>query len=743
MHALLLGMALLAPPRLAVERDAYGVAKVTAPTFEEACFAFGKVVAEDRLWQMETSRRVARGRMSEVFGKDSLNSDKDALSDAYTDDEYREMIAALPETARTAFREYARGVNAEIDARKAAGTLPKGYAENGFQPEPWTETDSAAISVMLARRFGTGGAGELRNFALWQYLKTQPVKDRAVDVLDDFLWFNDPRAIPTLGDFDDPKIAERPKYSPPGREVTARQLQDLPNVNLLELASSIRAANDTDQTLLAQSASAPYKTGSYAIVVAASRSANGRPILLSGPQMGLTVPSIVHEVALDAPGLRVAGIDVPGVPAIVVGNTPYMAWGLTTGVGDLADIFWAPLEGESYKFGAETRPLEKIRYSIKVKGQDPVDFVAERTHHGPVLLKSKGGKAVFSVETGHWKRELASWSSLFDMYRARSVAELDDARSRIAVNFNFFFATADGHIGWRYTGRFPKRAEGLDARFPVRDMPENQWQGTLPTSDLPAVDDPKTGLLVNWNNKPASWWPNGDTPAWGRLFRNQPLHKFLRRPVLTQGDLERAVWGVSHFDEGDASFMPYFKEAMARAGPTPSAEWQTLGAFDGWLDNGSPSAAVYEEAVRQLRGKLFRQSVGNFTSERFFEVAVQPSVMLQAMDRATKVDYLAGRDPVDVAKEAAEAAFQAMAARYGADPAGWVYTAASFPAPDGTRVAYSNRGAYIQITGFGEGPFARSVLPPGVAESGEHAADQVSLARSFLFKPVWLLRDPK
>ncbi len=741
MQALLLGLALLAPPSATVERDAYGVAKVTAPTFEAACFAFGQVVAEDRLWQMENARRVARGRMAEVYGRDSLRSDQEVLRTAYTDEELSAMVAGLGEPARVAMREYAKGVNATIQARKAAGTLPEGYARLGFEPQPWTELDSAAISVMLARRFGTGGAGELRNMALWLYLQTQPVRERTLDVVDDFLWFNDARAIPTVSELEDPLKASPPTFPLPDRATTEAHLAALPKVSLLELASSIRAVEMRESELVAQAHGVPYKTGSYAVVVGKGRSATGRPMLLSGPQMGLDTPAVVHEVAIDAPGLKVVGINVPGVPAIVVGNTPYLAWGLTTGVGDVTDIVWAKTDGpDSYLSGGQKRPIQRLKWSIPVKGQAPVEFVAERTHDGPVVLNSRSGGAVFSQRSGHWKKELSSWASLFDVYRARSKAQLETAEEQISVNFNFFFATRDGDIGWRYTGDHPVRAAGFDPRFPIPSGPEAEWKGFLGRDRLPRVDNPPAGLIVNWNNKPATWWPNGDTPAWGRLFRNQALAKFLRQQKVTLGDLERAVWAVARYREDDGAFMPFFQKVVDSVDEVPLA-WRVLDSFGGWALDGDPAATLYDESVSQLRRLLFRQHVGNFTNDRFFEIAVQPSVMLEALEGRTKFDYLAGRTRVEVAQAAMEAAIEKLTKERGPDPLAWAYRAGAFRTPNGPPVPYGNRGTYIQITTFGEGPIARSVLPPGVAETGPHEADQVALARGWTYKPVWPVRD--
>ena len=164
-----------------IERDAYGVPHIVAKSLEEAFYNAGYAVAEDRLWQMENSRRLARGKMAEVFGKSMADSDKETVRIGYTDAELQAQLDKMSPKLRIAYREYVRGVNAYIDDATRKDELPKGYADNDFRPEPWSELDSAAITVRLFQMFGRGGAGEVRNLALLTYLQTQPAKAKTFD----------------------------------------------------------------------------------------------------------------------------------------------------------------------------------------------------------------------------------------------------------------------------------------------------------------------------------------------------------------------------------------------------------------------------------------------------------------------------------------------------------------------------------------------------------------------------------
>ncbi|MCW5938763.1 MAG: penicillin acylase family protein [Fimbriimonadaceae bacterium] len=733
---LALALAALLSKPATIERDDFGVPRVVATTKSELFRGFGQAVAEDRLWQLETNRRMARGEMAEIEGDSAVAADIETRKTGYSAEELDAMFKALPAETREAFEAYAAGVNEVMAQREKYGALPFEYEERNLRPRPWTTTDSCAIAVMLARRFGTGGAGELRNMALWKYLQSQPVKDRVFDVMDDLLWIDDPRALCTLTQDDDPLKSAEPPFPRFTKADTERQLKSLPDANLLELAGSIRAANGEASREVAARIGAPSYTGSYCIVVAPSRSKTGNALLLSAPQMGFSTPAIVHEVVLDGAGVRVAGINVPGIPAVVIGTTPNFAWGMTTGVADTADIVAAPLSGEdAYTYGDETRPIERRTETVRVLGKESRTVVVERTHDGPVLLKSRSGKAVFSQRASWWKKELDSFSKLMDLYGSMTAADIDRHLDGIAVNFNLFYATTGGETGWRFTGAHPVRPDGVDPRFPILSGPETDWKGFRSHARSPHVLNPKSGLMVNWNNKPVAWWPNGDTPAWGEGFRNELLARALGSGPFSPYDLERAAWEIAR-RESDSNGL--FEALFLQAAPADSREGRLMRSFDGWAVDGSAGAMLYQEAVKKLRRLVFRQHVGNFTSEAFFDRAVQPTVMLRALRGETRFDYLQGRSAETVARQALEEAAAELAQKLGPDPAFWglSYQAPSFSAGGEARVPYSNRGTYIQVVELGKTPAGRSVLPPGVQEAGEHEADQTPLARAWTFKPM-------
>ena len=448
-----------------ITRGEYGVAYVNALSVDDAWRAMGYAVAQDRMWQMELSRRLARGKMAELLGPQYAASDKEVLQTEYTDDELKQQIDRLPTTLQNAFTQYAAGVNEFLEA----GNLPPEFAKTGDKPSPWTPIDSAAIGVRLLQYFGRGGAGELRNMALLSYLQgRKPLKGHLTDVLDDFLWQNDPSSPTTVLAEDEP--SRHPAFPALTKEITERHLAMLPKLGLLELLPGLSLAQRAKSTLLAERVGAPFKTGSYCMVVNGARSATGTPSLLSGPQMGFSDPSVVHEISIHAPGLDTVGMDIPGIPGVVIGHNRHLAWGLTSGVADTDDIIFYPKTAEGYRYGTESRPLIAVSRTLHVKGGADQAVVQNRTSDGIVVLSTAAHGSdpgyFFARKSSYWMKELGSMTSFSSMWAASSAADADAAASKGTMSFNVFYATDAGDIGYRYAGIVPIRAQGWDPPLP-------------------------------------------------------------------------------------------------------------------------------------------------------------------------------------------------------------------------------------------------------------------------------------
>src|SRR5262249_29717113 len=224
--------------RVRTTRDAYGVPLLKARSLYDVGWGLGQAQAEDRLFQMEFTRKAATGNLAEVAGRDFLSDDEDARRQFYREEERARLTQALPCNEQTIVQGFVDGVNAFLDAAYADATLAKippeffflptvirlqgnGQIPSGvrygvvniggrdvYRPDAWRTTDVTAVAILLAGRFGSGGGRQLRQAALLNYLTAwfalhgapsgQTPEEAARDVFEDVRWLDDPNAPTTI-----------------------------------------------------------------------------------------------------------------------------------------------------------------------------------------------------------------------------------------------------------------------------------------------------------------------------------------------------------------------------------------------------------------------------------------------------------------------------------------------------------------------------------------------------------------
>ncbi|PYT86209.1 MAG: penicillin acylase family protein, partial [Acidobacteria bacterium] len=133
---------------VAVDRDRWGVPHIRAASVEDLAEAQGYVMAQDRLWQMDLLRRVARGQLSEILGERTLLIDKDFRTLGFGRAADREATTLEPEAGKI-LAAYARGVNKFIEQHES--NLPLEFSLLRYRPQPWKPADTLAISGYMYR----------------------------------------------------------------------------------------------------------------------------------------------------------------------------------------------------------------------------------------------------------------------------------------------------------------------------------------------------------------------------------------------------------------------------------------------------------------------------------------------------------------------------------------------------------------------------------------------------------------
>lgn len=749
-----------------IVRDSYGVPHVFADTEEGLYYGNGYAVAQDRLLQLEKYRRTATGRMAELMGKGLIGSDRETRQLGYTTDELQKQVDALSPLYKLEMEAYARGVNAWFDKVRAEGRVPKAITDAGLQLEPWRATDSAAIGAMMARRFGSGGAAELKNLRLLEALRKR-FGDNALKVFDDVLWRNDPAAPTTIP-------------AGEGNPNPAMQRHD-GGVNLASLPAGLsddriaraiaRAELSPETRARLTAAGVPTQEGSNAWVISPRMSASGSAMLYGGPMMGFGTPQIAHEIHLVGPGVNVIGMGFAGVPGVLIGHNERLAWTTTSAAGDYADIFAEKLNPDSkyqYLHDGAYREMEKRVETIRVAGGEPVEMEICRTVHGPVLEWDEKAGVAYAVGANFWMREVKTLEATGGFNRAGNIAEFARAAENVTTSHNWLCATQEGDIGFWFTGKLPVRSPQVDRRLPTPGTGEYDWQGDIPFSEMPQLINPKQGYFVNWNNKPAPWYDNGDECDWGPVWpiteiaaeieRIAPLgvsevahvglHAGQRHMIASP--LVKLILGAAERTNADQD--PRVHEALQYLRAWNLYQWQGEVAgtiLETWLGLAAVSALADDfgplmPSTMSLEGG----SDGDQGQPKVGMISMLSVLVraLQGPDAALplKYDYLAGKNRDEVIVAALRSAVQVLDSTRGKEMSKWGRTPQWIEFDPLPPIPATARGTYIQVVEAAKPDMnGMNILPPGQSEDPQspHYSDQRELAGYWLFKPMIYRRE--
>jgi len=469
-------------------RDTWGVPHIYAQTVEDLFFAQGYVHAQDRFWQMEFWRRIGQGRLSEVLGSATLETDKFLRTLGMHRTAAKEL-ELLNEEERTILNAYASGVNAYLTSH--AGQLGLEFTllnsplvGADFTPEPWTPLNSLTWLKLMAWDLGGNMDTELLRVRLAEKLGPEAVNE----------------LLP-------PYPADRPVIVPGGVGLQGRLMTDDGPVNWRDVDTSPLDAIAQLRALLGAGGLSlrASDVGSNNWVVAGSRTASGKPLLANDPHLGIQMPSIWYEVGLHGGGFDVVGFSFAGVPGVILGHNARIAWGFTNAGPDVQDLYIEKINPDNpnqYEYQGQWEDFQIVPETIRVRGRaEPVVLNVRISRHGPLLsdvdesLKQPLALRWTALEPGHVFR------TLIGLNRAGNWDDFVRAGETFAApSQNIVYADVDGNIGYLLPGQIPIRAKG-DGLMPVPGWTgEYEWSGAIPYDQLPRVFNPPQGWIVTANN---------------------------------------------------------------------------------------------------------------------------------------------------------------------------------------------------------------------------------------------------
>lgn len=553
-----------------VVRDRWGCPHIDAQSEHDVWFAQGFCHAQDRLWQLERTRRFARGTLSEILGEPLIPVDQ----------YYRRLgirrVAErdwplLNQEARDLLQAFSDGVNAAI---ASMSQLPPEFVVLDLEPEPWAPTDSIALwKVIFLTQTGDYNS---------KVLRAAIVRELG------------PQAL-TLLESEYPE--EAPVVCPPGSkgEGLGEELDRLITlVNQLAPLSSLEG-------------------GSNNWAVDGHLSASGKPILAGDPHAVIQIAPVWYQNHLKTPDWEMIGVSTPGVPGILLyGHNGRVGWSVTNAIADIADLFVERFD-ESYRkylHRGQWHEAEVWHEEIRVKGRtEPVVEDIPVTGHGPLVSGGPLGSGVPLAWQWTAHGVVRTFECITAMARARNVDEYRESqRNWSGPPMNRVTADDSGNIAYQLLGDVPVRAHGGANAVPAPGWTgEYDWVGHIPFAELPWAKNPPRHFVASANNRV--------------IPRGYKYHVNLATNPYRVWRIEELLQSKESFDiqdfiaiQGDRYSRPAAAVVRMLVKMEPTEEThQVMEMLRSWncvIGPDSPAAALYEVFMQKLLGRLFAFAQG-------------------------------------------------------------------------------------------------------------------------------------
>lgn len=595
-------------------RDGHGVPHIFADSEHDAFFTLGVAHAQDRLWQMEITRRTIRGRLAEILGSRALDADiffrtlgLGPASDT--------ALANLPANVRLALEAYAAGINAVIEA--PGFVPPPEFQILMYQPEPWTPADTVVVYKAIALDLFGNAFQEPRRAALIARLGEE-------------------RAAEFIGRYPD----------------DAPRSLSMSDLGLEEQADP--PATDTPPPAIGPEDTG--RDGSNNWVLAGSRTQSGFPVLANDPHLGLRAPAIWYLARITTPNGSAVGATLPGTPFITLGRNDHIAWGFTnTGpdVGDLRPVTEADIT-------ASREELIRVRFS------DDVTIVRRETALGPVLDPEHFDYALEGAELValQWMLDEPNDATAgvgYNILRGRNWEDFVDAvRGFVAPQQNMVFAHREGDIGFY-----------APARIPVRDTDGN-WVSTIPFEELPHTRNPERGFIATANNMIVpDGYPHYITGEWYGVSRIRRIYEGIEARRRHNLD-SMALLQTDTVSDMARRVLP----TLLQAEPDTDAGRRALEMLQQWdadMAVDRPEPLIYAAWMRELSRAVYADELGGqfedwYGDRRIFMTDVLTGPLAHWCENRLTGEATSCRQLMG---PALDAAMQQTMERYGDGMSGW------------------------------------------------------------------------
>ncbi|KAJ3432686.1 peptidase s45 penicillin amidase [Anaeramoeba flamelloides] len=526
-------------------RDKYGVAHVLASNECDGYYGVGYCQAQDRLFQMEISRRMGKGTLSEILGR----SDPILSSDIYFLTLGLKQIASsdvknLTTKERTLVSSYINGINYCVKNQLMRKKLPIEFKLLKTKFEPWTIEDCLLVFRLLCVQMNFGFVGSVcRNEIISKFgedalyeleyhknlPKSQIFKGTHLDFQGLCKDFNCGNSKVMLNGFGGSNcFAVSGNHSTTGKPILCSDPHlDSSNPSafyFIHLSIESEKRKNKEQLITKEnlnlSKSKTKKTKEFIKTNQANEINETNEINKTKKTKIKNEKNERNQNKVKK--IEVMGLMVPGTPLTTIGRTKDISWGVTLTIANTETIYAEKVKGRKYYYDGKWHKAEIVEEKIMIKGEkNPFLYNVMKTCHGPILFydpvkqesldKNKEflKLSVFSMSTLPSKHGITNFSVIRHITKGKNIYQIRDTLSHLEpVSLNLVFADIEGNIAYQMTGKFQEK-EGKFSKYPILPgwLSEYHVKKFIPFEKLPHLINPECGYIVSSNNLIKGDWP--------------------------------------------------------------------------------------------------------------------------------------------------------------------------------------------------------------------------------------------
>lgn len=445
--------------------DDFGIPHIYAEDELDAMLVLGYVHAQERLWQMELLRRIAPGRLSEIFGEDMLETDR-FFTTLGIEEATKKTIDSLNTNSKSyqLAQSYLMGINQFIDE----GPTPIEFSLLGLKKQYFTIKDI----------YNTLG---YMSFSFAMAHKTDPLLTALQQKLGD-------------------------SYM---NELSLKM--DASTTTIKSSAESLNHMAAVAHRIFENIPVSPF-VGSNSWVISGNKTKSGKVIFANDPHIGFSQPAVWYEAHITTPQHEIYGFYIAGAPFPLLGHNHQYAYGLTMFENDDIDFFEEethPTDSTLYRFKDSWKKYKFSQKTIAIKGKPSEKITVKTTNHGPIVsgiandISDKKPIAMFWIYTQFPNLML---DVSYEMSRAKTIVDFKNGVSKIhAPGLNVMYGDAKGNIAWWATGKLYEYPNHVNPNFFLNGSSgTDEIERFLDFTTNPQAVNPPWNYVYSANNQPDS-----------------------------------------------------------------------------------------------------------------------------------------------------------------------------------------------------------------------------------------------